>query len=219
MSWKTMRTAAVAVGTAALLAVWLLWLRVTPGLLPDDVTLRGQLLPTAGLAGAQAASGEAWAAQLQVKLGKEDAANDVVYMYIPGYQGTKYDIVEDNRPGAIGMIPVDTIRTQVRTMLQQTGLSVSETELNEPGVSYKGTKPSYTVRVYLRPQSNGGAATAATPSKAAPAASASDTSAAASAVASPAAPDVPAYAVYIHRERRFGKNVGWTKAVKLEPQQ
>jgi hypothetical protein len=195
MNWKMARIALVVALTAFLLAAWLLWLRIGPSFSPDDVTLRGKLLPAASVPDAQAANGEAWVAEVQVK--RETAAppspdgsgGDFVYVYVPGYQAIRYAIAEDNRPGTIRMDGSPDIRQQVRQMLQQIGVAVTESELSDQGFAYLGSLPSYTARVYLKPQTGASGASAGA--------------------------EGTAYAVYIHQERKLSKNVGWTKAVKL----
>jgi hypothetical protein len=195
MNWKMVRIALVVALTAVLLAAWLLWLRIGPSLPPDDVTLRGKLLPAASVPDAQAANGEAWVAEVQVKREKivpptpDGSGGDYVYVYVPGCQAVRYAIAEDNRPGTVRTADSPDIRKQVRQMLQQIGVAVSEAELSDPGFAYLGSQPAYTARVYLKPQ--------------------------AGASGSAASSEGAAYAVYIHQERKLGKNVSWTKAIKL----
>lgn len=209
MTWKMARIALVVAFTAILLIGWLLWLRLAPSIAPDGVTLRGKLLPAASIPAAALANGEAWAAEVQVKreaaaADQAKAANkgtDIVYVYLPGFQASRYEIVEDNRPESLRPQNNAEMRKQVLAMLQSMGVAVSESELTEQGFTYAGPQTSYTARVWLKPGPGGGTA-------------AGGGSAGGNVAGSAAAPG-PAYAVYLHQERKLGKNVSWTKAVKL----
>ncbi|KIL39390.1 hypothetical protein SD70_20245 [Gordoniibacillus kamchatkensis] len=168
MTWKMARIALVALLTAMLLAGWLLWLRLAPSVPPDAVALRGKLLPAASVPAATAANGAAWVAEVRVGRSAADTTppkadaegTDIVYVYVPGYQAVRYDIAEDNRPGALRMQGTPALHKQVLAMLQNIGVPATEAELTEQGFSYVGQQAGYTARVWLKPSAAAGGAEA-----------------------------------------------------------
>lgn len=192
MFTRRIRVVAVVVLTVALIAVWSFWLRLAPAVRPDDVELRGKLVPIASLPGAKPPNGETMAAEVQVKRdGSPATASDYFYVYVPGTRMTELHISGDNRTGIVRPSTDPGLQQQVLGMLKQIGLSVTAGELHEHLWQYMGDQPGYTAQLYLKPDASGNAKSVTTPGSAL------------------------AYAVYVHQERKWGKNVSWTKAVKL----
>ncbi|MFC0216112.1 hypothetical protein ACFFK0_27325 [Paenibacillus chartarius] len=195
MSAKMVRTTIIAILTAVLISVWLLWLRLEPSVSPDDVSLRGKLAPIASVPDVKPLNGETQVAELTVNrlsAGTTSPAGiDSWYIYVPGTQSTQTRVLEEPQSDVLKPAASDAaaLTQEVQTMLQQIGVSVTAGELAEPFMQYTGARGSYTAQALLKPHPN--------------------------AAVQPAAKQ-EAYAIYIHRERKWGRDVSWTKAVKLE---
>jgi hypothetical protein len=195
MFTRNVRISAVVLLTVALIAVWSFWLRLDPSVRPDDVELRGKLMPIASLPGAKPMNGETMAAEVQVKRDANAAlAHDYLYVYVPGTQATEFVLHEGDsgeRSDKIKPWTDPSLQKQVLEMFKQIGLSVATGELYEQFYQYTGNQPNYTAQLYLKPDASGNRKAVTTPDNAL------------------------AYAVYVHQERKWGKNVSWSKAVKL----
>lgn len=191
---RKIRVAAVVLLTVMLIALWSLWLRLDPTVKPEDVELRGKLAPIASVPGAQPRNGETMAAEVQVKRDVYKAsADDYLYVYVPGVQMTEFIVSEDGgaRSDKVSATTNPELQKQALNMLKQIGLSVGAGELREHFYRYTGKERSYTAQLNFKPDEPGSAKAVTTPDNAL------------------------AYAVYVHQERKWGRNVSWTKAVKL----
>jgi hypothetical protein len=195
MSTRNVRIFAVVLLTVALIAVWSFWLRLDPSVRPDDVELRGKLMPIASLSGVNPLNGETMAAEVQVKRDTNAALpHDYLYVYVPGTQATEFVLHEGGSTERSGNVRPGTdpsLQQQALEMFKQIGLSVDTGELNEQFYQYTGDKNDYAAQLLLKPDASGNRKAVTTPGNAL------------------------AYAVYVHQERKWGKNVSWSKAVKL----
>lgn len=195
MFTRKLYISAVVLLTVALIAVWSLWLRLDPTVTPDDVELRGKLLPIGSLQGAKPLNGETMAAEVQVKRDPNAAlTHDYLYVFVPGTQMTEFVLHEGDKGERSDKASPTTdpdLQKLVLNMLRQIGLTVTSGELHEHLYQYTGDQRNYTAQLYLKPDASGNVKAVTTPENAL------------------------AYAVYVHQERKWGKNVSWSKAVKL----
>src|SRR5689334_13949806 len=128
MFTRNLRISAVVLLTVALIAAWSFWLRLDPAVTPDDVELRGKLLPIGSLQGAKPLNGETMAAEVQVKRDANAAlTHDYLYVYVPGTQMTDFVLHEGdnaNRSDRVSPITDPELQQQVLNMLKQIGLTV-----------------------------------------------------------------------------------------------
>jgi hypothetical protein len=183
----------VALISAVLIGVWAWWVNLSPSVKPQDIELKGVIRPVSALKDVPKPQINApWAVEIELVKNTDKPLNGggyfhFVYPYVQGFANASWDFNGD-AADHYGVGNDSRTQAMIVSTLKGLGIQAAPRDLQGSGFFYKGSGNRAAVRVYL----------------------------------SPADPNVKepqkgtAYLFYTHYEKKWGKNLSWTKAVRLD---